>query len=91
MANNYEGWHNAQFYCKEEAKKLARFGTPEFPRLFYFGTFNKGEDYATSGIAVLHEKEARYQNAFGAMAHVRVTCRYNLRTKNVIDVSVIEP
>jgi len=87
MANTYKDWFSAKYGCKNAASKLARFGTPEWPWL-YFGTFLKGNDYATKGIAVLFEDGAKFQNGFGAMAHVEVRCEYDLRAKKVIDVTI---
>jgi hypothetical protein len=88
MANKYDGWHSAQYDCKETAIKLAKYGTPEFPWLLYFSTFLKGNDYAAKGIAVLYEDGAKFQNGFGAMAHAEVRCEYDLRAKKVIDVTI---
>jgi hypothetical protein len=89
MANNYSNWDHAQFACKEEAIKEARFGTPKWPWLA-FGSFLKGSDYPTSGVAVLIEPDAQFQNGFGAMVHSRVVCKYDLRSEKVLSVIVME-
>ena len=71
--------------CKVEATNQAKFGTPEWPSL-YFSKFHSGTDYRTGNVTLV-EPEARFQNGFGAMEHLQVYCRYNLRTKKVISVS----
>jgi len=38
--------------------------------------------------AVAIEPDAQFQNGFGAMAHSRVTCTYDLRAGKVIDVAI---
>jgi hypothetical protein len=87
MANNYDRWFHAQYRCKAEATKLAKYGTSEFPWLA-FSTFLEGTDYAAKGIAVLYENDAKFQNGFGAMAHVEVRCEYDLRAEKVINVTI---
>ena len=64
MANNYKGWSDAQYDCKVEATNQAKFGTPEWPSL-YFPKFYPGTDYRTGNVTLV-EPEARFQNGFGA-------------------------
>lgn len=85
MVNNYKGWFDAQYDCKLEATNLAKFGTPEWPRL-YFSNFYPGTDYSTGNVTLV-EPKAKFQNGFGAMEHSRIYCRYDLRTKKVLFVS----
>lgn len=87
MANNYSGWRDGQVQCKSKANDQARFGTPEWPWLAFL-TFQKGNNYASDGIATLAEPDAKFSNGFGAMVHSKVICEYDLRTKKVINVSV---
>jgi hypothetical protein len=89
MANNYSGWIHMKVLCKDEASDQARYGTPTWPWL-YFGSFLKGTDYVTSGVAVLIEPDAQFQNGFGAMVHSRVVCKYDLRNDRVLSVTVSE-
>jgi hypothetical protein len=87
LINNYAEITRGQAYCKIEAEKLAKYGTPKFPWLA-FSTFSRGSDYVKTGIVILLEKDAQFQNGFGAMVHSTVTCRYNLNLKEVLDASV---
>jgi transposase-like protein len=50
--------------------------------------FPHGDDYVKTGKAVLIEKDAQFQNAFGAMAHSTVMCTYDLNQKKVVDIIV---
>ena len=73
--------------CKDEADKEARFGHPDFP-FIAFGTFYKGDSYITSGVMVLEEPDAGFQNGFGAMARSTVTCSYDMNKKAVVDMEI---
>jgi hypothetical protein len=92
MANNYSGWIHAQNACEEGATALAKYGTPAWPHSWMpnFNTFRNGSDYKETGQAVLVERNAQFQNGFGAMMHSTVTCIYDLAARKVIDVT-IEP
>jgi hypothetical protein len=79
LMNEYDGTRDAQFACKLEAGQRAKYGDPKFGWLDYFDRFHKGDDYPKTGIAILIENDAQFQNAFGAMVH-------SIRSKRVIDV-----
>jgi len=89
MANHYSRWTDIQAACQTAATDQARYGTPKWPWLA-FGSFLKGGGYATSGVAVLIEPDAQFQNGFGAMVHSRVVCTYDLRASHVLNVSISE-
>jgi hypothetical protein len=55
-----------------------------------FGSFYRGNNYITSGIAVAIEDDAQFQNMYGAMVHSEVRCTYDLKAKRVIDVVISE-
>jgi hypothetical protein len=86
MANNYSGWDRAKSDCQSAAEKLAKYGTPEWPSYSWAG-FYRGDDYK-SGVIRLFEANAKFQNAFGAMARVHVACQYNLKTMQVLDIGI---
>lgn len=90
MANS-NGWYwsRAQVKCKHAADEHARYGTPKWPWL-YFSTFKPGTDYVTSGIALLIEPDAQFQNGFGAMVHSKVICKYDLKSERVLDMAILE-
>ena len=87
LMNNYKGVGNAQASCEIEAEKRARFGSPKWPWV-PFSTFHTGDEYVRTGTAILIEKDAQFQNVFGAMAHSTVICTYDLAQKKVLDVSI---
>jgi hypothetical protein len=80
LMNNYL-YHNPepQVNCKHEAMKRAQYGDPKFPWL---------DQYPKIGIAILIEKDAQYQNGFGAMVHSEVKCTYDLRAKQVLNIEI---
>lgn len=85
--NHYSGWTKVQVSCKEQANSQASYGTPEWPWI-PFGSFLDGTDYVTSGTAVAIERDAQFQNGFGAMVHSRVTCLYDLAADKVMSVTI---
>jgi DNA-directed RNA polymerase subunit RPC12/RpoP len=87
IVNNYEGISMGQVSCKMEAQKLAKYGEPKFPFLS-FSTFYRGDSYRKDGIVSLIEKDAQFQNGFGAMVHSTVICRYDLARQKVLDVNI---
>jgi hypothetical protein len=88
LVNNYGEIARAQIECKYEANDRAKFGTPTWPWLV-FGTFHKGDNYVKDGKAILVEKDAQFQNGFGAMVHSTVTCTYDLNGQKVMDVFIV--
>ena len=87
MANNFKGWFDVKYDCWKQAADMAKYGTPEFPSLFYFSSFRPGTDFSTGKVTVI-ENDAKYQNGFGAMARSRVVCDYDLNTHKVINVKI---
>lgn len=88
LENNYLVDSSAPFDCKQEAIQRAKYGDPKFPWAYPFSTFYTGDQYPKTGIAILVEKAAQYQNGFGAMVHTRVTCTYDLRAKKVLNIEI---
>ena len=88
MANNFRGWSNIPFACKLAAEDRAKYGSPKWP-WFAFGSFLPGDDYR-SGKVTLIERDAQFQNGFGAMVHSRVICKYDMKEKTVLDVTISE-
>lgn len=93
LINNYVPARRISGACKSAADEMARFGTPVWPSFWdrrAFSRFLSGNEYVTSGIAVVFEQDAQFQNGYGAMVRSQVRCEYNLRTNAVIDI-VISP
>jgi len=89
LANHWQGWMMVQTKCQKAATESAPYGTPEWTSwLSTFSTYLTGNDYIASGIAVAIEKNAQFQNTFGAKVHSRVTCTYDLRNSQVLKVEV---
>jgi len=87
LMNNFNGITRVTIDCKRAAQKLAKYGDPKFPWLS-FGAFFTGNDYVKTGIVTAIEKEAQFQNGFGAWANSAVSCKYDLNANKVLDVSV---
>jgi hypothetical protein len=86
LINNYFRMYKAHVACKMAAEKVAKYGDPKFPSL-YFRSYRVGDD-VKNGKAILVEPDARYQNAFGAMVHSEVTCFYDLASDQVDNIEV---
>jgi hypothetical protein len=80
---------SAKAACQIAAKKLAKYSDPKLP-WSPFGTFYgpKDNSYVKTGIVLIEEPEAQFQNGFGAMVHSTVTCRYDLNSKQVVSANV---
>lgn len=90
LVNNWKGWALVQVKCKRAANELAKYGTPDWGGWLYptFSTFQTGTDYVTSGVAVVIEKDVKFQNGYGAMVRSEARCTFDLRSDQVIDVVV---
>lgn len=88
LVNNYSKWFDVRYSCERQATKQAKYGTPKWPS-HSFGSFYPGTNYISTGMAVAVEKDAQFQNGFGAMVHSTIICKYNLRSKTVTDVMVL--
>jgi hypothetical protein len=72
-----------------EATRSAKYGEPKFPPVIAFGSFSWVGDYKKTGMMVLFEPDAQFQNGFGAMVHSTVSCKYDMNSKEVLDVNVV--
>ena len=88
LINHFRGVGLAKVKCKDEATDKAKYGTPEWP-WFAFGRFLRGNDFPKTGTITIVENAAKFQNAFGAMAHVKVYCDYDLKAEKVTSVSIL--
>jgi hypothetical protein len=89
LLREYRDWYKVQSACSLAGDERAKYGTPKWP-WGSFGTVLEGNDYVTSGVAVAIAPDVQFQNGFGAWAHTRVTCKYDLRAKSVLSVDISE-
>jgi hypothetical protein len=85
--NNRSVRIDAKAACTTAANERARYGTPVWPS----GSFDQyipGNDYITTGRMVLREDDVKFQNGFGVLARTSVTCTYDLRSRQVVDLKV---
>jgi hypothetical protein len=87
LINKSQVFYQAVAACKDQADQQARFGHPDFPFLA-FGHFHTGNSYLTSGVMELTEPDASFQNGFGAMARMTVTCSYDMNKQAVVDMDI---
>jgi len=88
--NNVEDNAKARVACKRAAQEAARFGDPEIPWSPFGTTLVHRDAFMHDGIVHLREKDAQFQNGFGAMQNVIVDCKYSLKTKTVLNLDVID-
>lgn len=90
LINTYQYMWRLEAACKNEARRQARYGSPTFPWVYSFWrfTFDSLDSMVKTGIAIANEPEAQFQNQYGAMEHVTVTCRYDLRTNKVLKIDI---
>jgi hypothetical protein len=87
LVNNYDGITSAKVSCKYAANKHAQYGDPDWNWII-FGQFYKGKSYIETGRVLLIEDDVKFQNGFGAMKRTKVTCIYDLKSKQVLSVDV---
>ena len=87
LVNEAHIYASAVVACKQEADQEARYGHPDLPFLA-FGHFNSGDSYIKSGVMILREPDAGFQNGFGATARVTVTCWYDMNKQAVVDMQL---
>ena len=85
LVNNYDGIGNIQSACKVQANSQAKYET-EWDWM-YFTTYNTGKSYISDGIVTLYEREAKFQNGFGAMKKMNLVCTYSLKDNKILFVS----
>jgi hypothetical protein len=73
---------------------MAKYGTPDWGKGWFSGfpftSYLPGDSAAETGKMTLIDNKAKFQNGFGAMVHVRVSCVYDFNTKSVEDVNISE-
>lgn len=85
LVNSYRGISQARSACKSAAEDRAKYDT-KFPWV-YFGSFSTdGDDYKTGRLKLV-EKDAKFQNSYGAMARTTIECLYDLNQKKVVNVN----
>jgi len=85
VMNTWNGWSHVRGECKDAATAKAKYGDPKWP-WFAFTSYLDSISFVKEGRALLVERDAQFQNGFGAMAHVQVLCSYDLAGEKVIDV-----
>jgi hypothetical protein len=86
VSHHFATWEISKA-CVAAANRTAKFGTPQW-NIISFGHYYTGDDYVKTGVAVFMEDDVQFQNAFGAMQHVEVTCTYDLEHDAVTKISV---
>ena len=85
LANNWKGFTSARVECKMAAEERAKYETK-----WSWGPFSPDVGKIVNGVVTLVDDEARFQNGYGAMARVKVFCKYDLQSAKVLDVSILE-
>jgi hypothetical protein len=88
LVNNYRGISQARSACKSAAEDRAKYET-KFPWVNFGGFYTDGDDYKTGRLKLV-EKDAEFQNSYGAMVRTTVECLYDLNQKKVVNVNTRE-
>jgi len=73
--------------CTIEAKKRSQYGEAKFPFLS-FSNYRAGRDYIDTGIVLMREPNAQYQNMYDAYEHISVSCLYDLNQHKVQNILI---
>lgn len=82
MINEWNGLSLVQIKCKYAANDIAKYGHPDWS-WFPFTNFMPGNDYPSTGMVTLIDRDVRFSNGFGAMTKVTAVCVYNLKLNKV--------
>ena len=88
LVNHYKRITSAQYDCKEEVNKHVKYGEPDWQFMTEFGTYNVGDDYAKTGIALLFDSNVKIQNQYGAMEKSKVSCNFDLNSGRVLEIAI---
>lgn len=86
LVNKWDGLYKVTDACKQYADDQAHYGEPRFSAS-PFSTYETGKSYVDTGLVLLEDKGAEFQNGFGAMEHMEVQCLYDLNSEKVVDFS----
>lgn len=87
MADKNSDFRSARWDCERKTTAMAKYGEPKWPKYPFEGYRVYKTDQA-AGRIVFAEDDAQFQNGFGAMAHVRIDCEYDLKSKKVTNVDI---
>ncbi len=90
LVNHSPIWPSIQSAYQDKVNSEVQYGEPKWPGFWSggaFGSYFPGTNYVETGIAVAVEKDVQIENVFGAMVHSTATCRYDLNTRTVLNVS----
>ena len=90
LVNNFEHISRMRINCRDDANKLTKYGDPKWPSYSYFGSYVSNEHFLPSKRITLIEKDAQFQNGFGAYQHMSVRCVYDLEGDKVVSVNLME-
>ena len=90
LINKYSGMLDAKVACKIEGKKLAKWDTQWRDGVLLFSLYFEGNDYPSTGVIRIQDDDVKFQNGFGAWQTRSVRCKYNLKSKSVDYVEVLE-
>jgi hypothetical protein len=91
LVNNSSVFAEAQRACVTEATSRAKYGDPKFPSIWEGGAFSHFylvPDAPKTGMIRMEERRAQFENGFGAMVHVDLTCTYDFNAKAVADLTI---
>ncbi len=89
LANNYSEYTDARTSCEIAANTKAKFGDPEWSWV-PFGKFIPGNSIINLHNILMIDDSVKFQNEYGAMAHVSVNCLYNFETKKVETLDLVD-
>jgi hypothetical protein len=89
LINHYSKMYEATSACKRALEQSVKFGDPEWT-WGAFGSFRIGDDYPKTGLVKIIDTDVKIPNGFGAKAHSKVECWYDLNKKSATIMSIIE-
>ena len=88
FVNDSGRWLNVKVRCGIATEERVRYGSPKWPSGI-FGSYLEGDSYIKTGIVEALEPDVQIQNQFGAWEHMQVECKYDIKTKTVLDITIM--
>lgn len=88
LMDTYEKIINAKSQCKRSVNDNVRFGEAKWSWGFFNRYVLTGDQYPKTGIIEMADFDVQIQNKYGAMEKSQVSCRYDLKSQQVLEVSI---
>jgi hypothetical protein len=91
LINSYvrgEAGRDAIIQCRDLADRQSKHGAPDWPWFDRFGRYRAGRDFPKTGVITIVDRQVIFLDAYGSQARISVTCQYDLRSRQVQNMTI---